>query len=265
MPYQPIYSLVFSIMLITYRNLLALLSAIVCLCLYRTWKRLRAFRHKERLYNCQRPSRYPHLDPIWGYDLHRLRRRAAKEGRFYKLYDTHFKAFGKTFEENFFGRTVINTIEPENIQKVAIDAFEDWGKVDSRNSASSPVLGSGIFSQDGLAWKHSRELIKPTFARAEIANLVPLASYTDQLLELMPKDGRTIDIQPLLHRFVSCTLFLLPSSHPRLLKTNFFMAMDSSSTFQQTFCLDSRSMPCFQTLHSILTSSSKLSILLWQG
>ncbi len=59
-----------------------------------------------------------------------------------------------------------------------------------------------MFSQDGTVWKHSRELIKPTFSRSEIANLGLLDTCANHLLGLLPYESETIDVQPLLHRAV---------------------------------------------------------------
>ena len=182
----------------------ALWAAVLLACIYsyKKWCAHVAFRNAEMQKGCQRPRRYPHRDPIWGYDLYRIRLEASKRGNFYKLYDQQFELYGKTFEELFFNTKIINTMEPANIQQVAISSWQDWGKVASRNSSSAPVLGNGIFSQDGAAWKRSRELVKPTFSRSEIADLSTLSIYTDGLLGLLPGNGSTIDIQPLLHKLV---------------------------------------------------------------
>ncbi len=55
-------------------------------------------------------------------------------------------------------------MEVANIQVAAL-SFQAWGKLASRNAASSLFLGRGIFSEDGALWKHSRDLIKPLVAR----------------------------------------------------------------------------------------------------
>ena len=166
------------------------------------WAAHIAFHRAEHRNGCQRPRKYPHRDPIWGYDLYRLRDQATKAGNIYQMYEMHFKLHGKTFEEQILGTKVLNTMEWENIQRVAVYSFQDWGKDSSRNTASTPVFGDGIFTQDGAAWKHSREMIKPLFSRLEITELEPLPTYTNRLLGLIPRDGRTIDVQPLLHKFV---------------------------------------------------------------
>ena len=191
-------------MLESYYSTLWALALLLCLYAYKEWSAHVAFRRAMLQSGCQKPPRYPHRDPIWGYDLYRLREQASKTGYFYQLYESHFKMHGKTFEELFLGTKVINTMERDNIQRVAVYSFQDWGKSSSRNrnNAFTPVFGEGIFTQDGAAWKHSREMIKPLFARSEIADLRPLPTYTDRLIGLLPRDGSTTNVQPLLHKFV---------------------------------------------------------------
>ena len=205
------------------------LGLLASIYLYKKWNAHIAFCRLERQCGCQRPRRYPHRDPIWGYDLYRLRLQAAQAGHFYPLYDVHFKLYGKTFEELFFDTKVINTMEPENIQQVAVSSFQDWGKVASRSTASAPVLGDGIFSQDGAAWKNSRELIKPTFSRIEIADLSSLSTFTDRLLGLLPRDGRATDVQPLLHKFVF--KFPIPSGWGMRNSDTYDQFLDVSTNF----------------------------------
>ena len=142
------------------------------------------------------------MDPIWGYDLYRERAKATQRGQLMKLYMRHFDSYGKTFEEQFFDTKIINTMEAANIQQAAALSFQDWGKSSSRSASSSPFLGKGIFSADGPFWKHSRDLIKPTFARSEISDVNSLGVFVDRLFELIPRGGATIDIQPLLHKLV---------------------------------------------------------------
>ena len=182
------------------------LGMLTCIYTYKKWSAHAAFRRAQLQHGCQNPPRYPHRDPIWGYDLYRLRKQATKAGHFYQLCDLHFKLHGKTFEELLFGTKVIHTMDPDNIRQVAVNSFQDWGKSSSGRRASTPVLGDGIFTQDGSAWKHSRDLIKPLFTRSELVDLRPLPAYTDRLLGLIPRDGRTTDVQPLLHKFVSMSL-----------------------------------------------------------
>lgn len=135
-------------------------------------------------------------------DRVRIRAQALKEGRFFKLYATQFEEYGKTWEEIWRGKPLINTIEPANVQKIAALGFEDFGKDPERAIAQSPFLGPGIAS-DGTVWKHAREMVKPIFSRAEISDIDHFTSFADKFMDLLPNHGRMIDVQPLIRRLVS--------------------------------------------------------------
>ncbi|KAJ9607305.1 hypothetical protein H2200_008378 [Cladophialophora chaetospira] len=66
----------------------------------------------------------------------------------------------------------------------------------------APLLGKGIFTQDGAAWKHSRELLRKQFVRAQYQNLNHFREHVDNLLARIPTSG-IVDLQPL---FFSLTL-----------------------------------------------------------
>ena len=170
--------------------------------LYGKWIESRAFRAAALEHGCQKPRRYPHKWP-YGVDLLRARLAAIRKGRYNRLYLEHFQTHGKTWEENLAGTRVINSMEAANFHQVAALSFHDYGKLAMRNKALSPFLGDGIFSQDGARWKHSRDLIKPLFTRAELSgDIDSFKIYADRLLSLIPRDGSTVDLQPLLLKMV---------------------------------------------------------------
>ena len=179
----------------------ALLLALVFI--YQKWTTHATFRAVSILHGCQRPRRYPHVDPLWGYDLYCERNKATQCGQLMKLYMKHFNLYGKTFEEQFFNTRIINTMEAVNIQEATALSFRDWGKSSLRNASTSPFLGKGIFSEDGALWKQSRDLIKPLFARSAISDVDSLGVFVDRLFKIIPRDGTTVDIQPLLHKLVT--------------------------------------------------------------
>jgi cytochrome P450 len=72
----------------------------------------------------------------------------------------------------------------------------------ARRSVFSPLLGNGIFTQEGLAWKHSRELLRKQFIRTQYHNLDNFREHVDNLIERLPVKG-DVDLQPL---FFSLTL-----------------------------------------------------------
>lgn len=58
------------------------------------------------------------------------------------------------------------------------------------------MLGSGIFTQDGTAWKHSRELLGPQFACSRLRNFEQVKGHVQDLINSVPEDG-IVDLQPL--------------------------------------------------------------------
>lgn len=157
---------------------------------YRKWNNWRVCRAVAIKHGCQPPPKYPHTDRFWGYDLVKRRAEAIKDGGQMDLYTKHFDMYGKTWEENALETKVINTMEKLNIQQVAALGFEDYGKPSRKVFA--PFLGDGIFSQDGPKWKHSRELVKSTFSRAELSDVGSLELHANRLVELIPRDGSTV-------------------------------------------------------------------------
>ncbi|MCJ1308033.1 hypothetical protein MMC25_001683 [Agyrium rufum] len=116
------------------------------------------------------------------------------------LYEEQFATYGKTWEENFLGTTVINTMHSENIQQVATFLFDDFTRNAGSRNVGWPFIGKGITTMDGADWKHSRGIVKPIFARSELSDIEGLGVFVDRLIEMIPTDDRTFDIQPLLHK-----------------------------------------------------------------
>ena len=206
---------------------------VVCVYVYQKWGAYTAFRSAVLQYGCRRPRKFPHRDLIWGYDLYRERVKATQCGQLLKLYERHFKLYGKTFEERFFGTKIINTMEAANLQHVLTQSFKDFGRtVGSRKNVSAQFMGTGILSSDGALWKRSRDLIKPIFARSELSDVNSLGSHMDRFLNIFPRDGSTIDIQPLLQKLV---LKIYPNTEIPETLTGF-----SFSICQLSFCLEDR-------------------------
>ena len=66
-----------------------------------------------------------------------------------------------------------------------------------RRAVFYPLLGDGIFTQEGLAWKHSRELLRKQFARTQYQNLDHFRDHVDNLLGCLPPSHGVVDLQPL--------------------------------------------------------------------
>lgn len=70
-------------------------------------------------------------------------------------------------------------------------------------------MGSGIFTQDGAAWKRSRDLLRPQFSSNRYQNFAEISKCVESLLDQIPADG-VVDLQPLFFRLTfDTTTFLL--------------------------------------------------------
>ncbi|KAL8722838.1 MAG: hypothetical protein Q9225_000725 [Loekoesia sp. 1 TL-2023] len=119
---------------------------------------------------------------------------------------------------NLLGTPSINTIEPENLQTVYSSRFQDWDVQPVRLPAQEPFCGRGFITTDGAAWEHSRSLLKPSFKKSSIADLSVLEKYLKKVLERIPVDGSTTDLQPLFFSLYldTATLFLFGESFDSL-------------------------------------------------
>ncbi|EPE28162.1 Cytochrome P450 [Glarea lozoyensis ATCC 20868] len=185
-------------MLVVIRTFALGILIFVTLFILQKWQAYSAFRNAATKLGCGRPPKYPHKDTIWGSDLVKERALAARSGRQMQLYMRHFGILGKTWEENFHRTKVINTMEGINIQHVTTTGFQHYAKISQKDF--TPFLGKGIFSQEGAAWRHSRDLIKPIFTRSEISDVNSLDIHVTRFLSMIPSDGTMIDLQVPLHR-----------------------------------------------------------------
>ena len=124
-----------------------------------------------------------------------------------------FDACGNTFTSKLLLVNAISTIEPENVKTVLSTRFKDYG-LWRRFEFVGKLLGHGIFTSDGEAWAHSRAMLRPSFAKEQIADLATFERHIEQFFQLIPEDGSTVDLQDLFFRFTmdSATEFLFGQS-----------------------------------------------------
>jgi len=80
-----------------------------------------------------------------------------------------------------------------------------------------PLLGEGIFSQDGPAWKQSRELIRRQFVRIRKKTPQSFAPHVDVLLARIAEgvtDDPRIDLKPLMFEYTLNTTTALLFGEP---------------------------------------------------
>ncbi|KAI9801638.1 MAG: hypothetical protein M1833_002320 [Piccolia ochrophora] len=96
--------------------------------------------------------------------------------------------------------------------------FDDFAMGENRDGSTWPLLGSGIFTQNGRAWEHSRAMLRPHFAREQISDLDMEERHVQNLMNAIPihDSGWTdmIDVQKLFFRLSidSATEFLFGES-----------------------------------------------------
>lgn len=94
-------------------------------------------------------------------------------------------------------------------------------------------MGSGIFTQDGAQWRHSRQLLRSQFMSNRFNNLEQIKSTVASLIDFIP-ENEPVDLQPLFFRLTfDTTLFLLFGKHLPSLKSEGIA--DRESEFAKAF------------------------------
>jgi hypothetical protein len=156
---------------------------------------LLAWRH-----GCKEPP-YPNIN------LDDINRTTALNYTFLDTTTQLFNEHGKTYKTVRGGRVFIRTCDPEVSKVVLSTQFEKFGLQPIRYEGGKSFFGNGMLVTDGAQWKTSRRLIRPTFDVAHIANLDRLGPFVDRFMRLLPRDGSTINLLPLLKRLVSVSNF----------------------------------------------------------
>lgn len=140
-------------------------------------------------------------------------------------FQTPFLATAPTIRISILGDGYILT-DPLNINAVLNTHFDDY-ILGSRSDGLRALLGEGIFTQDGPAWKHSRELLRRQFARLRDAGLEPLDPHIHELLvnieaAIKSSADGIVDLQPLFFEYTlgTTTDLLFGEPHNSLLKAD---------------------------------------------
>lgn len=169
----------------------------------------------KALHGCQPAQRrYPLKDPFFGLDLVLDTIRNAKNHRHLEGTWLRYEKTGITFTSRLPGCQTVFTIDPENVKTILATKFQDYILSTIRTEAMIPIFGHGIFTTDGQLWKRSRDLLRPTFARENLANLTTIEQHIQEFLKCIPTTGQTIDIQELFFRLTmdTATAFLFGHS-----------------------------------------------------
>lgn len=122
---------------------------------------------------------------------------------------------------HLFGQTGYFMTDPENVEAILSTRVEDYG-LGSRRLAGLPLLGEGVFEQDGTAWKPSQELIRCQLVRVQKQTPQVFTPHVKELvadIASIAVDGR-VDLKPLMYEYTlnTTTMLLFSEPHSRMPK-----------------------------------------------
>ena len=92
-------------------------------------------------------------------------------------------------------------MESENLKAVLATDFKSWELPHERKKYMGEFLGQGIFTTDGEEWKHSRDMLRPSFARSRISDGANFEKHCQRLIGCVPRNGEMVDLKPLFFAF----------------------------------------------------------------
>ncbi|KAH7382165.1 N-alkane-inducible cytochrome P450 [Pyrenochaeta sp. MPI-SDFR-AT-0127] len=143
---------------------------------------------------------FPTFLPTFGLDFVVGNYRAIKAHRLLSSWVQDLSNAGShTIATSVLGVNLFITDDPENVKTLLATDFDTWSLGKERIEQMSSYLGHGIFTNEGKAWKYSREMLRPCFEKSAVADVSILEKHTERLFNLLPTDGSTVDLQPLFH------------------------------------------------------------------
>ncbi|CAG5144209.1 uncharacterized protein ALTATR162_LOCUS1501 [Alternaria atra] len=167
----------------------------------------------KKEHGCQPCTAQFHKDPIFGIDNVKAMAYNSKNHILLQENRKRFQRLGNTFHNRIITEPFIATCEPENVKTILSLKFKDFSLI-HRSASFTPLLGHGIFNADGERWANSRHLLRPNFARDQVADIEAFERHFKLMLKHIPKDGSTVDLQELFFRLTidTATEFLFNHS-----------------------------------------------------
>ncbi|KAK8136875.1 n-alkane-inducible cytochrome P450 [Apiospora sp. TS-2023a] len=187
----------------------------LCTYVYIRWRNQKQVEHAIALQNNCKPVK-PYVPYKWPLALDLVKR------QYDILFSDHtFEGMTPYFDLagtcciHLFGLTGYFTTEPDNIEAILCTNFEDYG-LGTRRLASFPLLGEGIFSQDGSAWRHSRELIRRQFVRVQKQTPQAFTGHVEHLVSGIAEAAVNgiVDLKPLMFEYTLNTTTMLLFGEP---------------------------------------------------
>ena len=129
-------------------------------------------------------------------------------GRVMALRENPILAWGnRSYEEDiicsrFLGRSnfILNT--PDSIRHVLVDNYENYARTPFAIRVLRPILGEGLLTAEGRAWKHQRRTLAPAFTPRAVGTLVPhmIAATDETIAKLAKAVGGPVDLREAMQR-----------------------------------------------------------------
>jgi unspecific monooxygenase len=100
----------------------------------------------------------------------------------------------------FFGRSSVLFNAPEAIRHVLVDHPEAYGRTRATLRILRPLLGEGLFTSEGPAWRHQRRTLAPAFTPRSVELLVPhiRPATTEMIGTLAATERERVDLFPMI-------------------------------------------------------------------
>ncbi|KAI1344555.1 cytochrome P450 [Xylariaceae sp. FL0016] len=197
---------------------------LLLLAAYRWFRRTIHNRTFAAKHGCEPPPKLRQFEDIIGVENVTEVAKAWNSSTWLDMWFRRFTTIGTTFQASSLGRTTIFTVDPQNIKAILATQFKEFDLGPRRMRLLGPIIGPGIFTNDGHRWEHSRSLVRPTFTKVQVSDLSSFEGHVQDLLTAMPQPhwhtGRVdVNLQPLFFRLTldSATELLLGRSFRTLL------------------------------------------------
>jgi cytochrome P450 len=95
---------------------------------------------------------------------------------------------------------ILNT--PDAIRHVLVDNYENYSRTPAGFRVLRPMLGDGLLTSEGRAWKHQRRTLAPAFTPRAVGTLVPhmVAATDDTIASLRRISNAPVDLREAMQR-----------------------------------------------------------------
>ena len=113
----------------------------------------------------------------------------------------------RSYEEDvirsrFLGRSTFVLNSPESIRHVLVDNYENYARTPFAIRVLRPILGGGLLTAEGRAWKYQRRTLAPAFTPRAVGTLVPhmIAATDETIAKLAVSGGGPVDLREAMQR-----------------------------------------------------------------